>query len=222
MVKFLKQFSVLCVEDDIDTLTFVTSILKKYFKEVYSAIDGEIGLQHYSKYQPDLIISDIQMPRIDGVRLVSNIRNNDTAIPIIILSGQQDKENLINLINLNVNAYIEKPLKVEELMTTITDIFFPKTTVFLDDEIILDIGQYKFIHKDINIDLKEKEMKFLNLLAKNKHTVTTYEQIEYTIWNDNIMTTNALKTFIKELRGKLPVDIIKNVSKVGYKLKLNT
>ncbi|MEA2050229.1 MAG: response regulator transcription factor [Campylobacterota bacterium] len=220
MLDYIKNISILYIEDEKDILDYVSVSLKKYFKNVYGANDGEDGILKYKQYKPDIIISDIQMPKKNGVDLVKYIRDIDKDTPIVMLTAQQDKDELIELINLNINSYILKPIKQEVLIKSIVDIFIPNYQIQLNENIYLDMKESKFITKQTQILLKPKEILFLSLLYKNKKSTTTYEQIEYIIWKDKIMTQNALKTFIKELRHKLPENIIKNVSRVGYILDI--
>jgi DNA-binding response OmpR family regulator len=91
----------------------------------------------------------------------------------------------------------------------------------LSSDLVLDVLKRELIYKNSErIILRKKEKDFLEMLHKNKNSVTKYEQIEFELWLDKEMTTYALRSFIKELRGKIPVNIIKNVSQEGYSLVL--
>ena len=93
-----------------------------------------------------------------------------------------------------------------------------KSLIF-SKECYFDIKKYEFYFKDQVITLRKREKEFLTLLYENRNQVLTYDQIEEYIWKDKSMSMSALKTFIKELRQKLPIELIQNVPQIGYKLE---
>lgn len=218
----LKDISILCVEDEDGIREFLVSTLKYYFKEVYEARNGLEALEIYEEYRPKIILSDIEMPKMNGLEFVKKVRQNDISTAIIMLTAYSNEEYLMNLINLNINHFILKPLnskKLNEALTKYININFSEQ-ISLRKNLKLDLSKRELIYEDNTIiPLRKRENDFLNLLYKNKNSITTYEQIEMELWQDKFMTTHALKSFIKELRNKMPINIIKNVSQAGYILE---
>jgi DNA-binding response OmpR family regulator len=89
----------------------------------------------------------------------------------------------------------------------------------LHQDVILNLSKRELLYKNSTvIPLRKREKEFLHLLYKNKNTITTYMQIEMELWQDKYMTNDALKSFIKELRNKIPINLIKNSPQDGYYL----
>jgi len=217
----LKKFSILCVEDEEGIRKRLVNTLKYYFDEIYEANSGNSGYDLYQKHKPDIIISDIQMADGDGISFIKRVREKNNDAKVIMLTAYSNEEYLINLINLQVNHYILKPLNANKLLEGLLTILGDKITPVLDlgEDIYLDVAKRELNCKDITITLRKRECTFLQLLYKNKKCcVTSYEQIEAQIWEEKHMSITALKTFIKEIRKKLPKDIIINVPQEGYKL----
>jgi len=101
---------ILYVEDDGDIAAEVTEFLEKRVKKLYVAKDGVEGLEMYEKVYPDLIITDVQMPRMNGLEMVAKIRQTNIEIPIMITSAYNDTNFLLDSINLGVDGYLLKPL----------------------------------------------------------------------------------------------------------------
>ncbi|MGB5794067.1 response regulator transcription factor [Poseidonibacter sp.] len=220
----LKDVSILCVEDEDGIREFVVNTLKYYFKEVYEATNGVEAYEIYEEYKPKIILSDIQMQNMDGIELVKKIRENDANTFIIMLTAYSNEEYLIDLINLNINHYILKPLNLKKLDDALLKYIDKKILkqLILHEDLKLDLFKRELIYKSNEvIFLRKREKDFLQLLHENKNSITTYEQIDSELWHDKDMTTHALKSFIKELRGKMPINIIKNVPQAGYILLKN-
>ena len=222
LIEELKDVTILCVEDEDGIREFIVNTLKYYFKEVYEAKNGLEAFEIYEEYKPKIILTDIEMPKMDGIELVKKIRKNDLSTMIIMLTAYSNEEYLMNLINLNVDHFILKPLNSKKLNDALSKYIEKNFTeqLVLHYDLKLDLSKRELIYKDNEIiPLRKREQDFLHLLYKNKHCITTYEQIEIELWQDKFMTTHALKSFIKEIRHKLPINIIKNISQAGYILE---
>lgn len=215
----LKKYTILCVEDEDGIRKRLVNTLKYYFDDVLEASNGEDGYDLYLEYKPDIVISDIEMPYKNGIELIQLIRKNDINTIIIMVTAYSNEEYLLDLINLNVNHYILKPINSDNLLTGIIKGLGDKLTknIFFSIDCYFDIQQYKLFYNNEEIILRKREIEFLILLHDNK--ILNYEQIEEYIWKDKSMSMSALKTFIKELRQKLPIELIQNVPQTGYKLE---
>ncbi len=220
-LKQLKNFSILCVEDEDGIRKRLVNTLKYYFDDIYEANSGNTGYEVYQEHKPDIIISDIQMSNGDGISFISKVRKSDTDTKVIMLTAFTNEEFLLDLINLQINHYILKPLNSDKLLEGLLNALGDKITpmLTLGKDLYLDVAKRTLIFKNETISLRKRESAFLQLLHKNKKcSMTTYEKIEAQIWEEKYMSTTALKTFIKELRKKLPMDIIVNIPQEGYKL----
>ncbi|WP_321468259.1 response regulator [Halarcobacter sp.] len=219
LLEELKQLSILCVEDEPGIRKVIVDTLKYYFDEVYEAKDGYEAYEIYQDYKPKIILSDIQMKNCDGVELVKKIRQDDFNTIIIMLTAYSNEEYLMELINLNISHYILKPLNAKKLNDALIKLFAKNSLIKLSDQLSLDLKKRELVFKENEIiTLRKREKEFLYLLYQKKGAILSYYEIENELWIDKEMTTHALKSFIKELRAKLPVNIIKNVPQEGYTL----
>jgi len=221
LVNKLNSFSILIVEDDDFIREKLVTILNFYFKKVFQSDNAYDGYELYLENKPDLIITDIEMQDENGIELIKKIRSIHIGIPIIVISAYSKEEYLLELINLKISHYILKPVSNKKLYEAISvSLFNENHTMFeLYPSMYLDIENNTLLYNDETITLKKKDKHFLELLYKNKDKITTYDMIDEYIWGEKEMTQNALKTFIKELRKKLPAQIIENVIQEGYILK---
>lgn len=116
----LKDFTLLYVEDDTATQEEIVKILETEVKELYVASDGEEGLELYKKHSPDIVMTDIVMPKMDGLEMTKSIKEIDYHQPVIILTSYSDNETLKSTLNLGVDKYITKPiLDIDYLLNSI-------------------------------------------------------------------------------------------------------
>lgn len=222
LLESLKDVSILCVDDESGIREFVANTLKYYFNEVYEASSGDEAYDLYLEYKPKIILTDIQMKNGNGIDLVKKIRQNDLNTTIFMLTAHSNEEYLMDLINYNVNHFILKPLNHKKLTVALMKYISVHLAenVQLCEGVFMDASKRELLVNNEAIALRKREKDFLQMLHDNKNAITTYSQIEDELWLDKEMTIHALKSFIKELRGKLPVNIIKNVPQEGYILEL--
>ncbi len=219
----LKTLTILYVEDEEGIRKKISDSLRYYTKEVLEAKDGEEGLQLYQEKNPDIVYTDILMPKMDGISLVKEIRKSDKKIPIVLVTAHTEKSYLLNAVELHLEQYIVKPISLKELKNSLKkclDVILANHPVSIEvvDGYIYEVENKIIRHEDKVIKLQKKEIMFLELLIQNKHRVVTYDELQDAIWQDDIMTDGALKTLVGSLRQKLPKQCIKNLSGIGYKL----
>ncbi len=113
---FFKEISVLCVEDDDDVRENLTLFLKRRFKAVYEARNGLEGYDTFVKESPDIIMTDIQMPKLNGLEMSKKIRETNWLIPIIVVSAFEDLDYLKTAIEAGIGSYVTKPVDSEQLL----------------------------------------------------------------------------------------------------------
>ncbi|RXK07111.1 response regulator transcription factor [Halarcobacter bivalviorum] len=220
IIKQLQNYTVLCVEDEDGIRKRLVNTLKYYFRGVYEAKNGEDGYYLYNEYKPDLIITDIEMPNKSGISLVEDIRKKDIDTLVIMVTAYSNEEYLLELINLNINQYILKPVNSDSLLNGIIKAFGKrlKEIIPFHKDLYFDMEQRELFYKEQLIPLRKRDKEFLLLLHRNRNVVVTYDLIEEYLWRDKSMSITALKTFIKEFRKRIPIEIITNKPQEGYKL----
>ncbi|MFK2822171.1 response regulator [Arcobacter sp. YIC-80] len=220
-----KDYTILYIEDDEGVRTINSRFLNRMFYKLYEACDGKEGLELYEKHQPDIILTDINMPKLNGLELAKKIRQTDKDTKIIISTAFSDKDYLLEAIELNLEKYIIKPLTSRNLLPVLTKVVetLEKTKekkIYLDKNFYFDNTTSLFYVDEKVLDLTKKELLFLKLLVLNKNRLVNYKEIEQYVWEEEPMSLNSLRTNIGFLRKKIPFNCIKNISNMGYKLSL--
>jgi DNA-binding response OmpR family regulator len=198
--------------------------LGKLCKKVWGARDGLEALEVYEDYQPDIIISDIKMPRLNGLDMASKIRKTDKDTPIILATAFTDTNYLLKAVELQLIKYLVKPISSVNLLEAL---HLAYEHLHQDEVNIIHINQdtiYDTLDKTLIIDneiikLTKNELLLLELLVRNHQKSVSYEEIENTIWLDTGMSMETLRSLVRLLRKKLPNITLENVSGVGYILK---
>jgi len=118
----LKNFSLLYVEDDTHAQEWMKLVLEDDVKEFLQASNGAEGLEVYKKHKPDIVLSDINMPVMDGLTMAEAIKEIDSDQHVLIMSAFDDRDTLMKAINVGIDFFIPKPIDVEKLMEKLTKI----------------------------------------------------------------------------------------------------
>ncbi|MFA6788396.1 MAG: hybrid sensor histidine kinase/response regulator [Arcobacteraceae bacterium] len=119
----IKQYTILYIEDEKQSVELVSCILKERVKEIFVAYDGRDGLEKYKIHRPDIVISDIQMPHMNGIELSKKIKAINPKQNIILITAFNENSALLEAINLGITKYIVKPIIcIENLLQPINDI----------------------------------------------------------------------------------------------------
>lgn len=220
MLKRLSNYRVLYAEDDIGVRKNVYELLSLLFQEVYFAGDGEEAYRLFLTHQPDLVITDIKMPKLSGIELVKKIRESDDKAEVIIITAYTEVDFMLEAIELSLLRYIVKPITEPKLFDALEKFLQSKEKSSLQE--IAPEWYYDHLQKHITngihaYELTKKEAKFIELLLQ-KDSIITYEEIETHLWENEYMSLNALRLMIKNLRKKLPEGTLKNIQGIGYKL----
>ncbi len=219
----LKNMTILYAEDEEGIRKNIADALNYYAKEVYEADNGKEALEIYKEKSPDIILSDIHMPIMDGLEFVKEVRKNNREIPIVMITAHTDKKYLLDAVELHMEKYIVKPVDIDELFETLdicVNILDTNKITSLDNhkEYIYDYDRKELKYKNENVILNKKEMIFLELLICNQNRMVTYDELQEYVWCDDVMTDSALRSLVRNLRKKLPTDIISNLSGIGYRI----
>lgn len=223
LISQLSNFTLLYVEDEKGIINNINEILKHLFKEIYVAKNTKEAFNLYEIKKPDLIITDIKMPNETGIELIKKIRKRDSKVRVIITSAYTDLDYMLEATELHLVKYIIKPITEVKLEGALKAFIksFDNTSIYnLAQGWLFDESKSHILTPNYEFKLTKKENQFLKLLIQ-KNRIITYEEMENIIWNeDNIITPNAMRLFIKNFRKKLPNNVLKNVQGTGYRLVL--
>ncbi len=218
----LKDLKVLLVEDEESISRLLKEAVADSFYTFLIAKDGLEGIALFKKLKPDIVITDIMMPRMSGLEMAQELRKINPDIHIIILSAFSEKEKLLSAIDIGINKYFLKPFDTDELLDYIQSIT-PKLSdrlIKLDDGFVFNKSTNSLYKKDRFVPLTKNEMKFLSLLLDNQESVIDDTLIKESLWEESV-SDERVRTFIRRLRAKTSKKLIKNVKGVGYQLAFN-
>lgn len=230
---------ILLVEDDKNLSFILKSSLEQMIGgyEVISVANGKDGLDMLAKENFDVIVSDVEMPVMDGVTMVQHIRKNHPSLAIIFITGLTTARDVINGYQAGADFYIKKPFLPEELDAHIQAVLRMRHNTQAespagnDEDTIFTIGKYSFdptqnllIFENEQHNLTAKESKILEMLCREKGKVVSRENILNEIWgNSDFYSSRSLDVFITKLRKYLSkdTDVSLNVLKgVGICIKV--
>ncbi|HFP7793520.1 TPA: butyrate response regulator transcription factor BumR [Campylobacter jejuni] len=220
-----KELIILVVEDEIKTRESLINVLSERFSKVIGAQNGDEGLKKFKKFKPDLVITDIAMPIMDGLDMAREIKEISDDVPIVVLSAYSEKERLLRSIDIGIDKYLIKPVDIEELFKVLDYLIGEK----IEANMLVEISEeYQFnktkrtlIYNGEEIVLTKKELAFISLLLKQPGALVLHEDIKKNVWIGEHVSDTAVRTFIKRVRDKVGEDFIKNVPSLGYKININ-
>lgn len=220
--KFLKELKILLVEDEEKLSSLLKNAIGDSFHSFSISSDGVDGLEMFKKISPDIVITDIMMPKMTGLEMAKEIKKIDATMPIVILSAFSEADKFLGAIDVGVVKYFIKPFDPDELLEyieSLQEIFESKVVSLTHGFIFSKIK--KSLYKDSRfISLTKKENIFLELLIDNKHIVAD-EIIKKTLWENEEVSDERLRTFIKRLRVKTSKNLIQNIKGEGYKIDID-
>jgi DNA-binding response OmpR family regulator len=222
LLEKLQTLSVLYAEDEVGIRENIADSLGYYVKEVLQASNGAEAFDIYESNKPDIILTDIHMPVLNGIDFVKKVRAKDRNIPIVMITAHTDKKYLLEAVELHMEKYIVKPIELESLFEVLEKcvkvLEINKAIILkVDESYTYDYDKKELKYKCESIILNKKEMLFFEVLISNQNRVVTYEELQEKVWGDDIMTDSALRSLVRNLRKKLPSDIIFNLSGIGYR-----
>lgn len=224
MSEILQKLTILIVEDENEIRKLMEEVMKSVFFEVYSAKNGDEGIKKFKKFAPDLIVTDIAMPIMDGLDMAKMINEISPTTPIIALSAFSDKEKLLKAIEVGVDKYILKPVDMDELLLAIENIarskFKNMNIIKITDELQYNPASKQLLCNDQEILLTKKEFSFIALLINKMGNLVLLDEIKKNVWSDENVNDTAIRTFVKRVRDKIGQDVIKNIPGLGYKIKV--
>ena len=223
------KYSILYIEDEKDIRENYAVYLQQYFDTVYTAVDGLDGYGKYKKYKPDILLIDINLPKLNGIELLEKIREKDHTTKAIMLTGNSEVDFLLRATSLKLTKYLIKPvtsvkfketidLVVKELSSFETK---SKNILLLRDDFLWNYESKELFNNTEKVSLTPNETLMLELFFLNLNANVTYDELAlYLYGDDSDKKINHIKTSLKNLRKKLPSELIENIYSVGYKINL--
>lgn len=223
------RYRILIVEDEPISLEMLSKTLKEDFN-VLTADNGKKGFELYKKFNPHIIISDLNMPIMNGIELIQKIRELDQNSKIIITTFKNDVQTLLQASELKLFKYLIKPIDFIALKNIIKESIeelnrfntVALNLINISPTLIWKTSEFELFSNNQIVKLTPKEKKVLNLLLQKPNQVFTYNEIIYEVWekNNEIGDRKTLKTMITSLRKKIEDVEINNVYGYGYKIAL--
>lgn len=229
------MFKILVCDDDKEIVEAIEIYLTQEGYKVLKAYDGEEALKVLKAEEVDLLIIDVMMPRLDGIRATLKIRE-ENSLPIIILSAKSEDADKILGLNIGADDYVTKPFNPLELVARVKSQLRRYTqlgsTVTEDSKAIYEVGGLRIDDdlKEVTVDgdkvkLTPIEYNILLLLVRNQGKVFSIDQIYENIWNEEaIGADNTVAVHIRHIREKIEINpkeprYLKVVWGVGYKVE---
>lgn len=162
--QYTKHLTILYVEDDKNLRENTIFLFEPFFKEIDAACDGQEGLDLYNNKQYDLVITDINMPRMNGIEMISKIKEINTEQKIVAISAHNESDILIDLIKAGINSFILKPIIQNEVINTLYPICRDAYTQILNIELVNELNG-----KNEELEKQLKEIKSKNNTIDTKH-----------------------------------------------------
>lgn len=228
------MYNILVCDDDKEIVEAIQIYLSKEGYNILKAYNGEEALKIIKNNEIHLIILDIMMPKINGIKVAGEIRK-DKGIPIIMLSAKSEDYDKINGLNTGADDYVTKPFNPLELIarvnsqirryTTLGSIKKEETNFYTTGGLVINDGTKEVFIDEKLIKLTPTEYNILKFLTKNKGMVFSIEQIYENVWEDEAYgAENIIAVHIRHIREKIEINpkepkYLKVIWGIGYKIE---
>lgn len=227
----MESAKILVVDDEPDILEFLRYNLEKEGFSVVTAADGEEGLAIADKEQPDLIILDIMMPKMDGVEVCRVLRSKPSFAQTVIafLTAREEDFSQIAALETGGDDYITKPIRPRVFISRIKALLRRRSRKEAEEEapnqikisdLLIDRDRIIVERGDETIELAKKEFELLSLLVSKPGKVFSREEIFNKVWGTDVIVGNrTIDVHIRKLREKIGDHYIKTIKGIGYKFE---
>ncbi|OPA76690.1 DNA-binding response regulator [Paenibacillus selenitireducens] len=224
---------ILVIDDDDKIISMLRRGLAFEGYEVITASNGEQGLNKMMESEPDMVILDVMMPKVDGWEVCRRIREAGSAVPVLMLTAKDDIKDRVKGLDNGADDYLVKPFALEELLARVRALLRRKsseaesesvTRQVTYEDLVLDLDMRQVIRDGHTIELTTKEFELLHLFMLNPKRVLTRDTIMEKIWGyDFSGESNVLEVYVAMLRQKTEEfggkRIIQTVRGAGYVLR---
>ena len=218
---------ILVVEDEIKVASFIKRGLEAASYSVDVEYDGEAGLNRLLKREYDLVILDVMLPKLDGLSLMKEIRQQRVGVPVLLLTARVTVADRVMGLDLGADDYLTKPFAFEELLARVRALLrrgHAMPAVLAVADLRLDPATREVTRNNKRIDLTPKEYALLEFLLRRRDQVLSRAVIAQHVWGVNYDTfTNVIDVYVNYLRKKIDEDfepkLIHTVRGAGYVLR---
>ncbi len=215
---------ILLVEDDVSLAEGLKSALKREGFSINHVTKGITAVEAIKTEVPDIVVLDLGLPDIDGLEVLSRMRNHAPLLPILLLTARDSLEDKVVGLNGGADDYLPKPFEIPELLARLR-VFERRLGTVLTSDISIGSVTLDSINREVTlnsnpIELPRKEYMLLKALMENAGRVQTRDRLETNLysWGEEV-ASNSLEVHIHHLRKKLGSNFIKTVRGVGYIVK---
>ena len=219
---------VLVIDDEPGVRELISEALSLSEINAVQAADGLEALSFLRRERFDLLILDINMPKLDGLALLEKLRTEGLSVPVLMLSARADKADINQGLRTGADDYLTKPFSIEELVLRVKAIMrrskgeVAEVKVLTCGPISMDFSKYSVKFNDQPVDLSPTEFKLLEQLILHRGNVVTKEALLSEVWEiDFKSNSTVVDTYISYLRKKLHIDGfdgIKTVRGIGFQI----
>jgi DNA-binding response OmpR family regulator len=218
---------VLVVEDDEEIAQVLQRSLRLEGYEVRVAGDGETALDQSAAFNPDLVILDLGLPKLDGMEVARRLRSADD-VPILMLTARDALESRVEGLDAGADDYLVKPFERQELLARLRALLRRRPPRGSASVVVGDLALNPDTH-EVNrgardIDLTQREFELLEYLMRNERIVVPRQRLLEEVWGyDPFATTNTIEVFVSNLRRKLEAGgearLLHTIRGAGYVLR---
>jgi two-component system OmpR family response regulator len=219
---------VLVIDDEPGVRELISEALSLSEITAVQAADGLEALSFLRRERFDLLILDINMPKLDGLALLEKLRSEGMSVPVLMLSARADKTDINQGLRIGADDYLTKPFSIEELVLRVKAIMrrskgeVAEVKVLTCGPISMDFSKFSVKFNDQPVDLSPTEFKLLEQLILHRGNVVTKETLLSEVWEiDFKSNSTVVDTYISYLRKKLHIDGfdgIKTVRGIGFQI----
>jgi len=225
-----KNIKILIIDDEVDTLDFISYQLQNAGFEVKTALHGRLALEVLKTFEPRLILVDFMMPEMDGLSFLKHFKSSypKSTAKIAFLTAKTDDQTQINALDTGADDFIAKPIRPNVLLSRIHAILRRDIDVAqANGNAVLHLGDLKIDPEAflvyVNgraIDFPRKEFQLLYLLAEKPGKVFKREEILTKVWGQDVLVgERTIDVHIRKIRERLDDKYIKTIKGIGYKLE---
>lgn len=208
-----RKSRILVVDDEPQLTRVLRTGLGSHGYDVRTASDGLSGFQTFNDWQPDLVITDLAMPNMDGLELCRRLRTI-SQVPIIILSAKGEEKTKVEALDIGADDYVTKPFGIDELLARVraslrrAPVSESEPTSFDSGDFHLDLEARKVTVRDRELHLTPKEFELMVYFLKHPGKVLTHRTLLAAVWGGNYVEQDQyLRVFVGNLRKKLEKEV---------------
>ena len=218
---------VLVVEDDQEIAQVLQRSLRLEGYEVKLALDGQVALDVAVAFNPDLVILDLGLPKLDGIEVARRLRAHDD-VPILMLTARDAVESRVEGLDSGADDYLVKPFERQELLARLRALLRRRPPRGSASVVVGDLSLNPDTHEvkrgERDVDLTQREFELLEYLMRNERIVVPRQRLLEEVWGyDPFATTNTIEVFVSNLRRKLEAGgearLLHTIRGAGYVLR---